>query len=627
MVFAALLLTSATDSFAARENSRREQAMEELRESGYQRGFGWCGQPILNERWKAEHKLEDDETAAGDRYCPTNGNCDNPGIRDNWLVEPYDEVFYLRTAVHIFYWDDSTGASASPSQVDEMIDRLNEDFLPGGFQFVLDTLLEHADTDYRQLDFDGGEDGVMKLLYNHSPGTHLNIYIVDIVSSQGNILGYTYLPHQYPLHYRSGLVLDHTVIGYEYSTASHESGHFLGLHHTFRGVDEVGQCSGCWEYAQAGQSNDYVGDYCADTPPTPTNYDCEYPGGSDPCNGLPWGETMIENYMDYTPDYCQNMFTDQQYARMRCWFVAGNTPLTPLNIPDVDGDGILNLPDNCDLVANPDQMDVDGDTVGDVCDNCLNTPNRDQADFDQDGIGDACDDCIDTDADGYGNPEFVANTCPDDNCPEAYNPLQEDTDGDLLGDSCDNCPEDYNPGQEDEWDDGIGDACDGHVHIHAESLPDTAYLGEYFEYHFVAVGAEPPYYWYWQGGDIPWGLAWEGDTVGRLYGEPTVKATFYFNIRCTDSQNPAEEDTVNTLRLVVTDPPPPDYVCGDADDNETVNVSDVVHLINFVFGDGPEPIPLEAGDVDCNETVNVSDIVYLIAFVFGDGLEPCADCP
>jgi hypothetical protein len=54
-----------------------------------------------------------------------------------------------------------------------------------------------------------------------------------------------------------------------------------------------------------------------------------------------------------------------------------------------------------------------------------------------------------------------------------------------------------------------------------------------------------------------------------------------------------------------------------------VNVSDVVLLINFVFGDGPAPEPEPAGDVDCNGTVNVSDVVYLINFVFGTGDDPC----
>jgi hypothetical protein len=69
------------------------------------------------------------------------------------------------------------------------------------------------------------------------------------------------------------------------------------------------------------------------------------------------------------------------------------------------------------------------------------------------------------------------------------------------------------------------------------------------------------------------------------------------------------------------------FTCGDVDVNGTVNVSDVVYLISFVFGTGGPPRPLAAGDVDCNGSVNVSDVVYLIEFVFGDGPEPCAACP
>ena len=57
--------------------------------------------------------------------------------------------------------------------------------------------------------------------------------------------------------------------------------------------------------------------------------------------------------------------------------------------------------------------------------------------------------CIDGDGDGYGDPGYPENTCVTDNCPDIYNPSQEDYDLDGVGDSCDNCPEDYNPDQED----------------------------------------------------------------------------------------------------------------------------------------------------------------------------------
>jgi hypothetical protein len=85
----------------------------------------------------------------------------------------------------------------------------------------------------------------------------------------------------------------------------------------------------------------------------------------------------------------------------------------------------------------PDSVDSDGDGIKDLCDNCPGVGNPDQSDHDNDQLGDACDDCTDTDGDGFGNPGFPANTCPDDNCPLGYNPDQIDTDGDGIGDACD----------------------------------------------------------------------------------------------------------------------------------------------------------------------------------------------
>jgi len=71
----------------------------------------------------------------------------------------------------------------------------------------------------------------------------------------------------------------------------------------------------------------------------------------------------------------------------------------------------------------------------------------------------------------------------------------------------------------------------------------------------------------------------------------------------------------------------PQYICGDADGSETVNVSDAVYIINFVFIGGTAPEPLQAADVNCDADVNVSDAVYIINYVFAGGAEPCAECP
>jgi len=71
----------------------------------------------------------------------------------------------------------------------------------------------------------------------------------------------------------------------------------------------------------------------------------------------------------------------------------------------------------------------------------------------------------------------------------------------------------------------------------------------------------------------------------------------------------------------------PSYVCGDADGSESVTVSDVVYLINYIFAGGPAPNPLLSGDVDCTGAVSISDAVYLINYIFAGGPAPCAACP
>ncbi|MBN2227874.1 MAG: PKD domain-containing protein [candidate division Zixibacteria bacterium] len=108
--------------------------------------------------------------------------------------------------------------------------------------------------------------------------------------------------------------------------------------------------------------------------------------------------------------------------------------------------------------------------------------------------------CIDTDGDGYGDPGYPQNDCPDDNCWEIYNPDQTDADADGAGDSCDicpgyddfadfdadgmpdscdNCPEDENPLQEDADTDEVGDVCDlcpgfdDREDVDADGMPDS----------------------------------------------------------------------------------------------------------------------------------------------------------
>ena len=70
-----------------------------------------------------------------------------------------------------------------------------------------------------------------------------------------------------------------------------------------------------------------------------------------------------------------------------------------------------------------------------------------------------------------------------------------------------------------------------------------------------------------------------------------------------------------------------DFICGDADGDAVVNISDAVSLILYIFSGGDAPNPLLRGDANCDSTVNVTDAVYIIMYIFAGGPEPCASCP
>lgn len=141
-------------------------------------------------------------------------------------------------------------------------------------------------------------------------------------------------------------------------------------------------------------------------------------------------------------------------------------PVTgPVGTSDQDGDGVTDpQPDNCDLVANPDQADQDGDGDGDVCDR----------DIDGDGVDNVLD-FAPTDPTTSSAPEATSVATPEPTAiptPTAT-PETSDVDGDGFADpEPDNCDLIANPDQADVDGDGDGDVCD--IDIDGDGVPNEA---------------------------------------------------------------------------------------------------------------------------------------------------------
>ncbi len=195
-----------------------------------------------------------------------------------------------------------------------------------------------------------------------------------------------------------------------------------------------------------------------------------------------------------------------------------------------------------------------------------------------------------------GDGDGIANNL--DNCPGTANSLQEDSDSDNLGDACDNCPNTGNPGQADFDSDGIGDLCDTCTDSDGDSFGNPG-----FPLNTCPLDFCP---------GLP--TAANLDRDGDLVGDECDN--------CPDLANPDQADAdSNGIGDLCQ------YLCGDADGTGIVTISDAVYMINYIFGGGPAPDPLESGDADCNGIVTISDAVYLINYIFGGGPVPCAGCP
>lgn len=61
---------------------------------------------------------------------------------------------------------------------------------------------------------------------------------------------------------------------------------------------------------------------------------------------------------------------------------------------------------------------------------------------------------------------------------------------------------------------------------------------------------------------------------------------------------------------------------GDANHDGMIDISDLVYLVNYMFGGGTPPPMMDEADINGDGSVDVADLVYLVNYMFGGGPEP-----
>lgn len=143
--------------------------------------------------------------------------------------------------------------------------------------------------------------------------------------------------------------------------------------------------------------------------------------------------------------------------------------------------------------------------------------------------------------------------------------------------------------------------------------------GGIFATQFANSGSDLIYSTYLGGdGDHGYGIAVDGNGIAYVTGW-TFSNDF-------PTSNPYQSTHQYGWDAFVTKLSERQFVNGDVNADGTVDMSDAVYLIGFIFTNGPAPNPPTLGDVNCDSRVDVSDVVYLSSYIFFDGPEPNADC-
>lgn len=197
------------------------------------------------------------------------------------------------------------------AEIDEAMEKLNNDFRPCGFQFQVCTtqIMEDDRFDSLTVTTAYNEEVQMTSIY-YEPNT-INVYLVDTVQTvEGGVQGYAYFPGGIDI-----IVIDKFNMNDYSDVFSHEMGHFFGLYHTFE--TEFGN-----ELAD-GTNCEVTGDLVCDTNADPDEDGnaidedlCNYSGPITQDSNGDWYVPPTDNFMSYYQHECTCRFTTGQYNRM-----------------------------------------------------------------------------------------------------------------------------------------------------------------------------------------------------------------------------------------------------------------------------------------------------------------------
>ena len=228
-----------------------------------------------------------------------------------------------KTQVPVYFHiiTNSAGEGDVSDLVPAQMDVLNAAYARAGFKFNLVAIEVTENDAWYSAGIDSPEEKQMKRALRQGDAGTLNVYTGI---NDGSLLGWATFPSSYKGHpLMDGIVvLDISLPGggleipvdpadepdgiINYSvgdTLTHETGHWVGLFHTFQG--------GCTK------KNDRIDDTPAEAEP---QFFCV---DRDSCTGKKFpGTDPIHNFMDYVDDDCMDQFTTDQEERMNQQFEA-----------------------------------------------------------------------------------------------------------------------------------------------------------------------------------------------------------------------------------------------------------------------------------------------------------------